>query len=116
MVLETNINDRQADALTAIKGYLPPPWCALTPRQLADLTGWTVQSLANWRYRNNGPRFTQSKRSRACSYRPCDVLEWMTGTPAWRYNRDWLLKHGLIPEDATEEHVSWVCSLYKQVA
>ncbi|MEY8839024.1 hypothetical protein AB9K41_08360 [Cribrihabitans sp. XS_ASV171] len=105
---------RYADCLEKLVADTSPPWRELSPKQLADLTGITVQSLANWRYRSNGPRFTQRPRSRACRYRPCDILEWLTGVPAQKFIRDWLFTHGLIPDDASDEHVEWVASLYQQ--
>jgi hypothetical protein len=43
----------------------------------------------------------------------CDVLEWLTGIPAAQCIRTWLVSHGLIPEDASDMHVEWVCSLYQ---
>ena len=90
-----------------------PPWHQLTAHQLAEKLGVTVQALANWRYRGNGPTFRLA-RKRRCLYRMCDVLEWLTDIPAQKHIRDWLFTHGLIPEDASDEHVEWVTSLYQQ--
>ena len=111
-----NIGNQGELAIAILTSDPSPPWRELTPKQLADLTGITVQSLANWRYRNNGPRFMQRKRSRACLYRPCDVLEWLSAVPAWQHCKSWLLERGLIPPDASEDHIEWVCSLYRQQA
>lgn len=87
-----------------------PPWHPLTVHQLADKLGVTVQALANWRYRSNGPAFRLTKKRR-CIYRMCDVLEWLTGEPAWFHSKHWLVERGMIPEDADELYVEWVMSL-----
>ncbi|TFL16230.1 hypothetical protein DR046_20935 [Jannaschia formosa] len=89
-----------------------PPWRELSPRQLSGIIGVTVQALANWRYRGNGPRFTQRPRTRVCLYRLCDVFEWATGLPAWHHNKAWLLARGLVPDDADELYIEWVCSIF----
>lgn len=87
-----------------------PPWRRLSAKETATKLGVTVQALANWRYRDNGPPYQVSK-SRKCYYRLADILHWLTGTPAWSYSKAWMVERGMVPEDASELHVQWVISL-----
>ena len=47
----------------------------MTPQQLAAYIGVPVQTLANWRYRNDGPRWL--KVGRHVRYAMADIERWL---------------------------------------
>lgn len=47
----------------------------MDPRQLSDYLGVPRQTLANWRWRNEGPKFR--KVGKHVRYRPEDVEAWL---------------------------------------
>lgn len=49
----------------------------LTPEELADELGMTVEALAQWRYRGQGPVFI--KEGRFVRYLRTDVDDWLMG-------------------------------------
>ncbi len=48
----------------------------MTPRQLSDYLGVPVQTLANWRWREEGPKWI--KLGRHVRYRPNEVERWLS--------------------------------------
>lgn len=86
-----------------------PIWNPVTTRELGRLLGVSVQALANWRVRDLGPPFERAGRGKGnkCLYRTDQVLEWLTGVPAWKYDRAWLAGRGLAAEDAEQPYVEW---------
>ena len=65
--------------------------------ELARALGVSLQSLANWRGRGNGPPITDARlfNGNRSFYRIDHVLEWMAGMdghprPAWQFSRDFL--------------------------
>jgi len=86
-----------------------PIWRPVTTREIGRLLGISIQVLANWRVRDQGPPFTHAGRAlgRKCLYRMDQVLEWLTGTAAWEFDRSWLVVRGLAPDDADEGYVEW---------
>lgn len=53
----------------------------LRPAEVSELTGHAVQTLANMRYLNQGPRFVRSGRS--VFYRSDDIAEWIDSLPTF---------------------------------
>lgn len=51
----------------------------LTPRELADELGVSLQTLANWRWSGVGPRYTKlgDGRTSPVRYRRADVDAWL---------------------------------------
>lgn len=90
-----------------------PVWRPVTTVELANLLGVSVQSLANWRVRGNGPPSILSRRGKRRLYRLDEALEWATGTPAWKICRAWLVKRGLVPPGAQKEDIQWVVSIFQ---
>jgi len=86
-----------------------PPWLQFTGRETARFLDVSVQVLANWRVRDQGPPYSHASRGKGnkCLYRLSDVIEWLTGRPAWLFDRDWLVRHGLAPIDADQDYVDW---------
>lgn len=86
-----------------------PPWCPTTGRDTARFLDVSVQVLANWRVRDQGPPYSYARggKGNKCLYKLSDVLEWLTGRPAWLFDRDWLVRRGLAPDNAEEDYVDW---------
>lgn len=86
-----------------------PPWLPSTGRETARFLNVSVQVLANWRVRDQGPPYTHASKGigNKCFYRLSDVLEWLTGRPAWLFDKDWLVQRGLVPGDAEQDYVDW---------
>lgn len=47
----------------------------LTTAEVAEVTGFAVKTLTNWRCRRKGPRFTGTRK--AVRYEEAEVLRWM---------------------------------------
>lgn len=47
----------------------------LTTAEVAEVTGFSVKTLMNWRCRRKGPRFTGKRK--AVRYEEAEVLRWM---------------------------------------
>ncbi|MDT0309270.1 helix-turn-helix domain-containing protein [Streptomyces sp. DSM 44917] len=52
----------------------------MDPRELSEYLGVPVQTLANWRWRNEGPKFRRVGRH--VRYRPEDVEAWLNAQGA----------------------------------
>lgn len=54
----------------------------LTPRQVQDQFGLTVQMLANWRWSGCGPEYikTSPKRAGRVLYRPESIAQWLASS------------------------------------
>ena len=46
-----------------------------------------------------------ARKGYLCLYKMCDVVEWLTGTPAWETNRVWLVAKGIMKPDQCQDHV-----------
>ena len=55
-----------------------PPWAYVRSTELAQLCGVSMQTVWNWRVRNQGPPSVQD-RSRRHWYRLADVQSWQQG-------------------------------------
>lgn len=51
----------------------------LTPEQASEYLSIPVGTLANWRYRGEGPRYVKAG-GRLVRYRAVDLDSWLTGT------------------------------------
>lgn len=102
---------RELESLTACGAI--PPWQPIATRQVANLLGISVQVLANWRVRDNGPPSRPSPRGGGNRRLYCmgEVLAWITGREPWTFSRDWLLAHGIADEDCSEADVILVIGL-----
>ncbi|WP_421998081.1 helix-turn-helix domain-containing protein [Roseovarius confluentis] len=100
------------DALTSPS----PIWTPLTTREIGRLLRVSVQVLANWRVRDQGPPFTHAARGKGnrCLYTLSEVLAWMSARPTWEFDRAWLVARGLAPEDANEDYVAWARQVLSQ--
>lgn len=75
-----------------------PPWRPISSRELAQVLGVSLQSLANWRVRKTGPEPEPMRRGRGNKiyYRPDKVLSWLLeDRESWEFSRDWLLNRNL---------------------
>lgn len=50
----------------------------LTPEQASEYLSIPIGTLANWRYRGEGPRYV--KAGRLIRYRAVDLDSWLSGT------------------------------------
>ena len=89
-----------------------PIWRPITSRELASTFGVSMQTLANWRVRDNGPPYTASRRGTKCLYRVDEVLGWLTKTPSWELARAWMVRRGMAPADADKTYVDWVSTFF----
>lgn len=74
-----------------------PPWRPIPSRVLAKVLGVSLQSLANWRVRNTGPRPEPYRRGQGnrTMYRPDVVMSWLSmvagqETEPWKFSQTWL--------------------------
>lgn len=101
------------DAAFAFRGRavcLPKraPWKAINSRELAAALGVHLQTLANWRVRNIGPKPEPAGRYRGnrTYYRLDNIIAWLSGEPAWRITADFLARH-FIDLDPRTETETW---------
>ena len=97
----------------ALAAHEAPPWRPVSTRTLARRMGVTVQTLANWRVRENGPEWEAPVRGKgnALRYRPESVLEWLSAKagrprPGWLYSHDWLVGNGLVPDAEPDQETT----------
>ena len=78
-----------------------PPWRPIPSRSAARLLGTNLQSLANWRMRDLGPKPEPMKKGRGnrIYYRPDRMAEWLSDGRCcdWQFSGWWLQRRGLIP-------------------
>lgn len=87
-----------------------PPWHVVSSRELADALGVSLQSVANWRIRGNGPPPEPSRHFRGHRehYRVDRVLAWLSERngapqPAWTFSAAFIAQHlGAAPQSAAE--------------
>ncbi|MER9397495.1 hypothetical protein NKI46_05065 [Mesorhizobium sp. M0615] len=83
-----------------------PPWRPIPSRMAARILGVSLQSLANWRMRDLGPRTEPLKKGygNRIYYRPDKIAEWLSGGQCvgWQFSAQWLSQMG-IPVDAMSE-------------
>lgn len=77
-----------------------PPWCYVTSTELARLCGVSMQTVWNWRVRNQGPVPIQD-RSRKNWYRLADILSWLDKTrSANEFIAEWIVaRFPFLPTD-----------------
>src|SRR5262245_52095803 len=83
-----------------------PYWHVLSSRELAEVLGVTLQTLANWRVRGIGPPTEPSSHFRGHRehYRIDQVLAWLSERngepqPAWRFSAAFMGQHlGAAPQ------------------
>ncbi len=90
-----------------------PIWRPIPSRQMARILGITIQTLANWRFREQGPRFSHAAKGKGNKvlYRMSDVLEWLSAKPSWEFEGEWLAHKGLGPEELDRDYIEWVKTL-----
>jgi hypothetical protein len=92
-----------------------PPWRPMPSRRLAAILGVSLQSLANWRVRGNGPEPEPKVRGKGnrTFYRPDVVMAWLasTGQEPWEFSRDWLARRGLSVEEPTRESTEFLIGI-----
>ncbi|MFY0311600.1 helix-turn-helix domain-containing protein [Leisingera sp. D0M16] len=111
--LRQNLETRASQLEAAAISSSIPIWRPLTSRELSKALGISVQVLANWRVRDQGPPSRPAPRGKGNRrlYRMDEVLAWLTGRPAWVFARSWLATRGLAPGDCGEEDVDWVVNI-----
>ncbi|WP_377504547.1 helix-turn-helix domain-containing protein [Octadecabacter sp. R77987] len=100
------------DALT--KGAIEHPrpvWEYLTTKELSERLSISMQTLGNWRVRNQGPRFRTVRKGTKCLYRLDEVFEWLTGQPNLKFCHQWLVHRGLADSIFDEEYVNWATGI-----
>lgn len=58
-----------------------------TPRTVAKLLGVSVDTLADWRVRGEGPVFIKMG-GRLVAYCPADVTAWVNSRPTYKHTSD----------------------------
>lgn len=91
-----------------------PIWRLRTSRDLARSLGITIQTLANWRVRDQGPRFESAPKGKGNKrlYRTSEVLEWLSDQPSWEFERQWIVARGLGTEHIDRPYIDWIRSIY----
>jgi len=92
------------------------PWHCVSSRELAEHLGVSIQTLANWRFRGEGPTAEMSLRfsGRSTYYRVAEIEAWertKRGEPllAWQVTAQWLRERYLFPKPLeTEEQTQRV--------
>jgi hypothetical protein len=88
---------------TAMNSNLPP-WRPIPSRAAARMLGISLQSLANWRMRDLGPKPEPWKKGggNRVYYRPDRLVEWLSGGrfSGWEFSGRWLQVKGMIPSEA----------------
>lgn len=83
-----------------------PPWRPVPSRMAARVLGTSLQTLANWRMRDMGPRPEPMKKGygNRIYYRPDRIAEWLSGGrwTDWQFSGIWLQQRG-IPVDWSSE-------------
>ncbi|MEX0409327.1 hypothetical protein ABGN05_27165 [Aquibium sp. LZ166] len=96
-----------------------PPWRPIPSRAAAHMLGTSLQSLANWRMRDTGPRPEPMKKGRGnrIYYRPDRIAEWLSGgrISDWQLAACWLQQMGLFDDAVTEGAVRERIDLLEQM-
>lgn len=83
-----------------------PPWRPVPSRSAAQMLGVQLQSLANWRMRDVGPKSEPWKKGggNRTYYRPDRLAEWLSGgrCTGWQFSACWLEEKG-IPVNMTDQ-------------
>ncbi|MDP1627648.1 MULTISPECIES: hypothetical protein [Pseudomonadota] len=94
--------DEANTKLQALRQIKSPPWRPTPSRQLADILGVSLQSLANWRVRGTGPVPEPHKKGQGnrMMYRPDVVMSWLSDfagkhAEPWEFNQLWLFNQRL---------------------
>lgn len=108
--VKSDLIERLPDLTNAATVSSTPIWRLQSSRQMAHHLGVSIQTLANWRVREQGPRYTYAARGKGnkCLYRLSDVLEWLSGRPSWEFEGEWLAYRGLGPEELDRDYIEWV--------
>lgn len=110
--LKTELCRKLPELVAAAHASPIPVWRPISTREMAKFLGTNVQTLANWRVRDQGPRYAFAKRGKGnkCVYRLSDVLEWLSGRPSWEFDGEWLAYRGLGPEELDLDYIEWAKS------
>lgn len=107
--------DLEGFVLAAMTTILPP-WRPIPSRSAARMLATSLQSLANYRMRELGPRpeaFEKGRGNRVF-YRPDRLAEWLSGGRCadWQFSGCWLQANGLRPEaidmSAVRDRIQWL--------
>jgi hypothetical protein len=86
-----------------------PPWRPIPSRAAARLLGVTLNSLAQWRMREVGPKSEPWLRGggNRVYYRPDRLAEWLSDgrCAAWQFSGWWLQAKGLASSDTITEEL-----------
>lgn len=90
------------------------PWHVLSGRELSDLTGVSLQVLANWRVRGKGPKPCPAGayRGHRCYYRVSAIDAWLCELEGvmreeWEITADWLMQQYIFPVPLQCEERTW---------
>ena len=111
--LKAALIPRYSSLLANAMASTTPIWRLIPSRQMARILGITIQTLANWRVREQGPRFSHAAKGKGNKvlYRMSDVLEWLSARPSWEFEGEWLAQKGLGPEELDRDYTEWVKTL-----
>lgn len=105
---------RQHEAIRQLLARPEPPWKSIPSREVAPILGVSLQVLANWRVRGNGPAAEpqQPGLGNRTYYRPDEILSWLHDRERepWQFSRDWLIDRGLAIEPATKASTEWLAA------
>lgn len=87
-----------------------PPWDFMSSKEVAEITGVSPQSLANWRFRGKGPQSvgSGSGSGRSAYYQVAEVEAWLRKQSgeailAWQVTAEWLHSRYIFPIPLTTE-------------
>lgn len=92
--------------LAVMKGA---PWDVVSSRELSSMLGVSIQVLANWRIRSNGPVPAPADcfRGNRTYYPVYEVEAWRLGVEPWNVVRDWLRERYIFPTPLETEERTW---------
>lgn len=101
------------DFIALITGGDVPPWRSVPTRTVAAMLGVSLQVMANWRVRNDGPPTTVRRKGAGHKtfYRLDDAAVWASDgvLVPWEINRDWLNGRGLaVHGESSEASTAWL--------
>ncbi|WP_411817379.1 hypothetical protein [Hyphococcus sp. DH-69] len=106
------IKNDNASALLQLAKLKRAPWDVVSSMELADLTGLSIQVLANWRIRKKGPSPVPRAKYRGNKtyYRVFEVERWLRDLPVtqgWRVVAEWLMQKYYFPDPLRDEGRTW---------
>lgn len=95
-----------------------PPWRPIASREVARLLNVSLQSLANWRVRDDGPEHEPFRKGdgNRVFYRPDKLLTFLDESCRgwWEWSAMWIRERGLWDGEASPESVGAVIDFFER--